>query len=571
MKQHTWPVLGLVIFAFVILCQNAIPQIDSNGQSIEGFWEGEFMPGNNLTLILTFHQENDGTIGRILLFQASVQIQDDPLTDIKLTKNLLSFVIAAKNTPFSGTVTSDGLHIAGEFEFPDGSVHPVAVNKVARPTLGNFAELTKEPQVSDPLIKYTTDELHDDFKYLRRQLQNIHPQLYLYTAKENFDELFENTLQSINSAKTADDFFRLIAPVVAQARCVHTGIRLADEFLQATSNRKTRLPLDIKYIDNKAYIITDYSHNPAIQAGMQVLSINGMSSSNIWQQLVACIPADGYNQSQKTFVINNNFSSAYSSYIAHCEQFDLECLTSTGEKMSVRVTAQTPGTLEQAIHQRYPEALTHNSLPMIMQIINQSKTARLTVKGFWAPDPEQFMSFLQESFSRLKTENIQNLILDVRGNKGGHPFFAAELLSYLARSEFIYFELPEEQGEFAPLYKPMPYKKDHFTGDIYILMDGGCLSSTGHFLSLVKYHKIATLIGEESGGSFYCNDGSIQVALPNTKIVLNLPQTTFQTAVDGFEKGDPLLPDFEVKPTLADVLNGQDVVLDYALQLIQKK
>lgn len=52
--------------------------------------------------------------------------------------------------------------------------------------------------------------------------------------------------------------------------------------------------------------------------------------------------------------------------------------------------------------------------------------------------------------------------------------------------------------------------------------------------------------------------------------MLNLPQITFQTAVEGFEKGDPILPDFGVKLALQDVLQGRDAELEYAFELIEK-
>jgi hypothetical protein len=80
---------------------------------------------------------------------------------------------------------------------------------------------------------------------------------------------------------------------------------------------------------------------------------------------------------------------------------------------------------------------------------------------------------------------------------------------------------------------------------------------------------LGRLIGEESGGSFYCNDGSIQLTLPETGIRFNLPRVTFQTAVSGFKKGEPLLPDHTVKPTFDDLLNGRDAVMEYTMKLMK--
>jgi hypothetical protein len=142
----------LVALVIVVAVENANPQTAADYQRIAGFWEGEFMPGNNLTLVLTFRERNDGTAaGRVLLFQGDVQIQDDPLSEIVLEGDHLSFYIEVKGTPFTGNIEADGLHIAGDFQFPDGTLHPVLVKKVPRPSLGNFADLQEDKRESNRL------------------------------------------------------------------------------------------------------------------------------------------------------------------------------------------------------------------------------------------------------------------------------------------------------------------------------------------------------------------------------------------------------------------------------------
>ena len=70
----------LVILILLSTASGAIPQNDSDVRELVGFWEGEFMPGNNLIVILHFTKETDGGFsGRVLLFQGDTQIQDDPL------------------------------------------------------------------------------------------------------------------------------------------------------------------------------------------------------------------------------------------------------------------------------------------------------------------------------------------------------------------------------------------------------------------------------------------------------------------------------------------------------------
>lgn len=561
----------LIICAFLTV-NNAAPQVTSDFQKIAGYWEGEFMPGNNLTLILAFHEQNDGTMaGRILLFQGKIQIQDDPLKNIFLEKNRLSFLIAAKDTPFNGKLDSNGLQITGNLKFPNGSTHPVAVKKVEKPSLGEFAK-AKQSRRGDNILekKYSVKQLQSDFAFLRRQLENTHPKLYGFISKERFDGQFDSTFQAIKAEMTEDAFLRLLAPLTTKVRCSHTRIQPSREFSNALRNKRSLLPLDIKIFGEKAYIVANYSQSSAVSAGMRVLSINGRESSEIWKRLAASVPSDGFNRTYKAYEINANFSHVYSLYIGNDERFDLECLTPSGSKVRVQLQGQTRELLDEAIENAHPERFSAKTLPLQLQIFDEGGTALLSVKSFGSPNHEEYKAFLRKSFSRMKAERIRRLVIDVRGNLGGHPFLAAELLSYLTKSGFTYFETPKEQGEFSPLYRPIKRKNQYFEGEVYVLINGSCLSSTGHFLSLIKYHKLAVLIGEESGGTFYCNDKSIRITLPETGIMLNLPQDTFQTAVTGFKMGDPLMPDYIVKPKLGDILDGRDAELEFVFQLIKK-
>ena len=98
---------------------------------------------------------------------------------------------------------------------------------------------------------------------------------------------------------------------------------------------------------------------------------------------------------------------------------------------------------------------------------------------------------------------------------GGHPIFAAQLLSYLTDHEFTYFQRNPDVADFEPLYNPMQANPLNFEGNLFVLVNGKCLSTTGHLISLLKYHTQAKFIGEEPGTSFLCNDFSTQIKLPN--------------------------------------------------------
>jgi hypothetical protein len=171
----------------------------------------------------------------------------------------------------------------------------------------------------------------------------------------------------------------------------------------------------------------------------------------------------------------------------------------------------------------------------------------------------------------MNTSGTPNLVLDLRDNRGGHPIFAAQLFSYLTDSDFTYFQRNPEIEEFEPLYNPMQPNKNHYKGSIFVLVNGSCLSTTGHLISLLKFHTKALFIGEEPGSSFSCNDLSIQYQLPNTGMEVNIPHTTFVTAVSGFEEGKPFPVDCEMNISIGDLLNGNDSYTSFVDKLIIKK
>ena len=568
--MHTLRFLAVLVL-FILPLKNAYPQNMSNQRLVEGFWEGDFMPGNNFMLILGFQIQNEKLSGRILLFQGENQIQDDELTKIEIEEDQLSFFIEAKQTLFNGKVEPEKDQISGEFKFPDGSVHPLRVKRVEEPAKDEGIKKGEPKSYNTiPYRKYTSDQLKADLNYLREQLETTHPRLYLFTSKHDFDNLFDSTLNQIYSEMSEDQFFRLVASVVADVRCSHTGVRFSGAFSEALTHTPVFLPLDINFFGDKAYIINNYSQNSHLESGLRVLSINGKNVLELKELLLSCIPSDGFNQTSKMYEINTVFSTIYSRYVGIHSQFDVECLDSEGDKFVVTLPAITGNLLEEAYRRSYPDRFPSETLPLRLEVDDELSLAILTVKGFWAPDWNQYNSFLSNSFKKIKTKDIKHLIIDVRGNKGGHPFFAAELISYLAKSDFKYFELPKDQGEFAPLYQPLSPKEEAYTGEIYVLMDGGCLSTTGHFLSILKYHNMAVLVGEESGSSFYSNDRSLRLTLPETKIQFNLPQTTYQTAVHGYKYGDHLVPDYSVVSKLEYVLNGNDAQMEYTVKLIQE-
>ena len=104
----------------------------------------------------------------------------------------------------------------------------------------------------------------------------------------------------------------------------------------------------------------------------------------------------------------------------------------------------------------------------------------------------------------LQKREIDHLILDVRGNGGGPSDAGIYLLRYLAKEPFAYFSSAQFNEK---LGQQQPFDKNPYKGQLFVTVDGDGGSTTGHFMSLVKHLKLATIVGEEMGSHQFCTGG----------------------------------------------------------------
>lgn len=114
--------------------------------------------------------------------------------------------------------------------------------------------------------------------------------------------------------------------------------------------------------------------------------------------------------------------------------------------------------------------------------------------------------------------------------------------------------------------------ENHFQGNPFILIDGSCGSTNGHFCSLLKYHQIGKFIGTPGGSSYKCNAGNdTEFILPNSKILITIGRTTYAVAVQGMDKQQPIMPDIYINESYSDFLNSKDIFIECALDQIRSE
>ena len=117
--------------------------------------------------------------------------------------------------------------------------------------------------------------------------------------------------------------------------------------------------------------------------------------------------------------------------------------------------------------------------------------------------------------------------------------------------------------------KVTPSKKI-FKGKIYVLMNGYSVSAAGEFIGHLKNAGRAVFIGEEAGGNpvMFTGGQTLHVDLPNTHVTGFIPLNLVEVNVKLKNTGHGGIPDYEIKPGIAEILKEKDVQMEFALRLI---
>ncbi len=448
--------------------------------------------------------------------------------------------------------------------------------------------------------KFQAKQLQEDFLILRKVLEEDHPGLYRYTDKKALDADFDNAFKRLNREMTEREFFPIVASIVSAIKCDHTGSLPSSEFM----NYLKTFPLGLRFINGKPYIIS--SPDNTIRLGSELLSINGKKMSAITRNILSHLPADGDIETGKYRQLSQRFKLYYNLFIEEPDSFNVEYYD-PAKRQKKKISMQPLIENEAKVLARIDDG----KKPLRLEFLPESQTALLTIKTFSknliTTAGQDYRKFMEAAFEEIKEKMISNLIIDLRGNRGGRDEFGSLLLSYLMGKEFRYYDyletstnkitlarftdadpridkmfaedlLPGVGGRFrlkesvhSNLRLQQP-QKNHFDGKVWFLINGMSFSTTAEFASIAHYHRRGSFVGEEVGGAYYGNTSglTLHLTLPNTKVRADIPLRKYVLAVSGYaypRRG--VMPDYPVQPTIQDVLNGVDTEMIYTLKLIK--
>ena len=427
-----------------------------------------------------------------------------------------------------------------------------------------------------------------DLEFLSDAIKNAHPTNE--KDKLNCLHLIDSISAIIPDSINIREFHFQIKEIIAGLHCVHTSSRKSPGELRS-ENKNNYFPFSVAASNDTLYLIHYYNDSSiTLSQPLSVTSINNISSERLIRFMRSYMTSDGDLETTGNSYIKDYGYYFIAEYLGFPDNFSVAFKTANG----ILQTLEVP-----AIH----EAITKNDIVTSELNIIKMEDARfynflsdsliqiLDIDGFADHKYKKFYSGIFEFIA--KTE-INTLVIDLRDNLGGNRDNATELLGYFLPKE-QYYQLIKESGAAKPYadkkilflqflkfnigsfyrakyddgiatftYRIKP-AKNQFKGNVYVLVNGKSASASGYVAAYLQFYTDAIIIGEETAGGFYGNNGGsyTSVTLPESQIKIRFPVFRFKHDFAPENRSGGIIPSVIIDHDPIDIFNGTDDEMIY--------
>lgn len=434
----------------------------------------------------------------------------------------------------------------------------------------------------------------EDFDFLIKTLEEVHPNLYAYVDEAETRARYLEIKESFVEDMTVIDFYRKVGKLIAGFKDGHTHAYLSAPLIDMKNFKY--LPPDIAFIEGKAIVTHDNSHT--FKKNDQILAINDINMEEIYEKILTYISGekDTFRNVLAGFWLN------FLLYIVYGFESPFKIKYKSGEEVSeVMVEGLTNSDLKE-LAKNAPESNKTNKETFKIE----DGIGILTIPSFahYNEDEQTFCNFIDSSFLEMREHKPSKLIIDVRDNGGGTSQMAKYLIHFLTAKPIKVFDrylwknsqqvqtvqlgnVKKNPGnnsyqEAYDYFQSVPLGECFeincetetsqrpadliFKGDLIVLSDGMCFSTTTSFLAIIRDYQLGKIVGTVPGGIPNCYGDIHGFTLPHTNIGFAVSQKYFIRPL-GNESDNDLTPDYLVEQTAEDRAKSVDTVLEFAKRL----
>lgn len=464
--------------------------------------------------------------------------------------------------------------------------------------------IAQSPIPTDSLLSGV--KLVEDLDSLKKSILETHVSPFTYCTEEEFNEAFEHARTSVGEGMLYYDFLALVGKTLQVLRDSHTSLYYPTLAQVHKANDGLFVNMRLFSVDGKTIHVKE-DRCGILPKGVQLLRVNGVSIDSLYQRNADFSLYEG--DSENSFYAFND--ALFPPMIGVWTKLEREntieyALPRSSEIQRVTYPAKT-----------YKEWRDFNKKRKVktdeytLDIRQESKTAVMHISSFSHPKSKKYYRFLKKSFRTLRKENIEHLVLDLRGNTGGKSNRMETLMRYLsddslripnniiAKSSLVsqnmhsksfkglhkyfltHFNKKNEEIQNWLKIVTLPsgetdtvYYRDYgdsikkpYRAKCSLLIDGQSASATVNFAAGFRFLERGIIYGTPCLGPYTGTWGNpAPYQLPNTKIKLSISTIRFNTtATFDFERNN-LVPDVLVKPNPSAWFEGVDNVLELVVR-----
>ncbi|RYZ19438.1 MAG: peptidase S41, partial [Chitinophagaceae bacterium] len=421
---------------------------------------------------------------------------------------------------------------------------------------------------------------------------------------------FEVGKSKLKDSLTESGFRYVLSYVISKIRCGHTSARASKAAANYSGPQGMSFPLFVKAWPDTVMVTANLNRRDSnITRGVILKSIDGKPMAFILDSLFSFLSADGYNTTHKYQTISNGstFRSLYAVVFGLKQRLPVEFIDTLGQFRSATLSLYNPRADTPRAAVRQPQKLSTKERKRMeleamrnLHIDTALNTAFMEVNTFTKGN--KLRSFFRQSFKEIKKKNVQNLVIDLRGNGGGSVVLSNLLTKYIADRPFVIadslyaLKRTSEYGKYRSgrffnwlflqfltrkrkdgayhfaLYEGKKFKpksSNHFEGTTYILTGGNTFSAASLVAKTLREQDDVIVVGEETGGGAYGNTAWLipDMTLPNTGVRFRLP--LFRLVIDkNTEKGWGVQPEVLSLPSVEAIRRSEDYKLETVKELI---
>ncbi len=468
-----------------------------------------------------------------------------------------------------------------------------------------------------PYKKYPKEQLQKDYTLLRNILQTKHPSLYWHTPKDSMDFYFTQFYNAIEDSMTEQQFgWKILAPLTDKVHCGHTSFGMSKAYNKWIKDRNLpSFPLFMKVWNDTMAVTGNLNNKDSIfKRGTLVTGINGISNIQLQQKMFNYMTEDGYANNVNFLRLSNNFPYYHRNIFGLSKTYTINYIDRGGAAQTTTVSLfelkrDTVKRKKPVVKPDAPSKAQRKKMMLqnirSLAIDTANNTAVITLNTF---STGRLRKFFRQTFRYIKQTGINNVVLDIRSNGGGKINSSTLLTKYVTRQPFkvadsaysitrnlgpytkyikgkifnniglLFLTHKKKDGNFHfGIWERKTYHakhKNHFNGDLYVLINGQTFSASTLFSNAVKGQKGITIVGEEAGGGWYGNSGIMipDITLPNTHLRVRLPLFRLvQYKHVAQNKGLGLMPDVYIPTSYEALIKSYDKKMQVVMEMIKAK